>query len=408
MHTILSPTTAVGIRPEIELLLCCARTCMDSARVERIRTLLGEEIDWIYVTRMALRHGVMPLLYINLNTTCPDAIPKTLVDQFRGYFHANALNNLFLASELLKLLHLFQEHGIPAIPYKGPVLAASIYGNLTLRQFCDLDILVRERDFMRTRELLISQGYRSWYELDWQHAFVHDGTTVHVDLHTGITPWYFPFRLDFEGLWQRLEPVSLADTTVVNFSPEDLLIILCVQFFRDCCDKREQLAKVCDIAQLIYARQTLDWQRVMEQARTLDSTRIVFLGLLLASDLLGAALPEEVLLKIQGDSVVKSIAVQVCDRLFQEADVSLDISETHLSKLVENAFFHFRMRERLQDKFPYILYLFQLAITPNQRDWAFLPLPTFLSCVYYLLRPIRLAGTYGFKPLQNFLKRLRK
>ena len=408
MHTTLSATRAVGIRPEIELLLCCARTCMDSRRAERLRTLLREEIDWTYLLQMALRQGVMPLLYFNLNSTCPDAVPKTTREQFRGYFHANALNNLFLAGELLKLLHLFKEHGIPAIPYKGPVLAASIYDNLTLRQFGDLDILVHEREFMKTRELLISQGYRSWYELDWQHAFVHDGTTVHVDLHKGITPWYFPFRLDFESLWQRLEPVSLADTTVVNFSPEDLLIILCVQLFRDFCDKREQLAKVCDIAQLIYARQTLDWQRVMEQARTLHSTRIVFLGLLLASDLLGATVPEEVLLKIQGDSVVKSIAVQLSDRLFQDADISLDISETHLSKLVENAFFHFRMRERLQDKFPYLLYLFQLAITPNQRDWAFLPLPTFLSSVYYLLRPMRLAETYGLKPLQNFLKRLRK
>lgn len=407
MHITVSPTKAVGIRPEIELLLCCARTCMDSRRAERIRTLLGEEIDWIDVTRMALLHGVMPLLYINLNSTCPDAIPKTMLEQFRGYFHANTLNNLFLASELLKLLHLFQEHGIPAIPYKGPVLAASIYGNLTLRQFCDLDILVHEQDFMRTRELLISQGYRSWYELDWQHALVHDGSRVHIDLHQAITPSYCPFRLDFEGLWQRLDRVSLADTVVVNFSPEDLLIILCVQVSRDCCDKREQLAKICDIAELIYARQTLDWERVMEQARTLNSTRMLFLGLLLASDLLGTALPEKVLLKIQADSVVRSLAKQVIDRLFQEADVSLDISETHLSKLLENAFFHFRMRERPQDKFPYILYLFQLAITPNQRDWAFLPLPTFLSSVYYLLRPIRLAETYGLKPLQNFLKGLR-
>jgi hypothetical protein len=66
------------------------------------------------------------------------------------------------------------------------------------------------------------------------------------------------------------------------------------------------------------------------------------------------------------------------------------------------------MRERLQDKFPYILYLFQLAISPNQKDWTFLPLPAFLFSLYYLLRPIRLAETYGLKPLQNFLKRLRK
>jgi len=407
MHTTLFPTSAVGIQPEIELLICCARTRMDSLRADRLRTLLREEIDWNYLTQMALRHGVMPLLYFNLNTTCPNAIPKATLEQFRGYFNANALNNLFLTRELLKLLNLFKDHGILAIPYKGPVLAASIYDNLTLRQFGDLDILVHERDFMRTRELLISQGYRCWHDLDWQHAFVHDGSRVHVDLHQRITPWYFPFRLDFECLWQRLEPVSLAGTTVVNFSPEDLLIILCVQLSRDCWDKREQLIKICDIAELIYAEQTLDWGRVIEQANALGCKRMLFLGLFLATDLLGTGLPQDVLVEIQADLVVRSLALQVCARLFPEADAPPDVLESSPWILVEKAIFNFRIRERLQDKFPYILYLFQLAITPNQRDWAFLPLPAFLFSLYYLLRPIRLAETYGLKPLQNLLKHLR-
>ena len=80
MHTTLSPTRAVGIRPEIELLLCCARTCMDSRRAERLRTLLRKDIDWTYLLQMALRQGIMPLLYINLNSTCPDAVPKTTLE----------------------------------------------------------------------------------------------------------------------------------------------------------------------------------------------------------------------------------------------------------------------------------------------------------------------------------------
>ncbi len=406
MHTTLSPTLATDIRPENELLLCCARTRMDSKRADQLRCLLQKDIDWSYLTQMALRHGVMPLLYFNLNSTCPNAVPKTTLEQFRGYFQANALNNLFLTSELLKLLNLFKDHGIPAIPYKGPVLAASIYGNLTLRQFCDLDILVHERDFLRTRELLISQGYRSWHDLEWQESFVGSSSGVHVDLHQGIAPWYFPCGLDFESLWQRLESVSIAGTTVVNFSPEDLLIILCVQMSRDFCDKREQLTKICEIAELIHACQTLDWERVMEQARTLGSTRILFLGLFLANDLLGAALPEEVLLKIQADSMVRTIAAQVCDRLFPKADAPPHVSENPLRILLENAIFHFRMRERLQDKLPYIFYLFQLAITPNESDLALLPLPAFLSSLYYLLKPIRLASNYGLKPLRNVMRSL--
>lgn len=405
MPTTLSPTTAVDIRPEIELLLCCARTYIDSKTADRLKTLLQENIDWTYLTQMAIRQGVMPLLYFNLNATCPHAVPQTLLEQYQGYFRANALNNLFLASELLKLLRLFKDHGIPAIPYKGAVLAAAIYGNLTLRQFCDLDILVREQDFVKAEELLISQGYRSWRDFEWQQAFVHSSSSVHVDLHQGITASCFPCRLDFEGCWQRVESVSLVGTTVVNFSPEDLLLILCVQVSRDCWDKREQLNKICDIAELIHVRQTLNWERVMEQACTLGCRRMLFLGLCLASNLLGTVLPEAVWVKIEADSVVRSLASQVCDRLFQEVYVAPNVPKNYLGVFVERAIFNFRIRERLQDQFPYILYLFQIALTPNQRDWEFVRSPIFLGPVYYLLKPIRLASKYGVKPLQNFLKR---
>ena len=405
MHTTLSPTLATDIRPENELLLCCARTRMDSKRADQLRSLLQKDIDWTYLTQMAVRHGVMPLLYFNLNSTCPNAVPKTTLEQFRGYFNANALNNLFLTSELLKLLNLFKDQGISAIPFKGPVLTASIYGNLTLRQFCDLDILVDKQDFFKSRELLISQGYRRWLELEWQEGFVDGNSRVHVDLHQGITPWYFPLQLDFESLWQCLEPVSLAGRTVVTLSPEDLLIILCVQLSRDFWYKREQLIKICDIAELIQVRQTLDWGRVIEQASRLGSTRMLFLSLFLASNLLGAAIPQDVLLKIQADSVVMSLAVEVCDRIFQEADIALDSSESPLRQLPKSAVFYFRLRERLQERLPFVLYLLHLAVIPNERDWAFLPLPAFLSAFYYLLKPIRLVKIYGLKLLQNFLER---
>ena len=49
--------------------------------------------------------------------------------------------------------------GIAAIPYKGPVLAAAVYGNLALRTFSDLDILVimslkpGEKRFMKSGEI---------------------------------------------------------------------------------------------------------------------------------------------------------------------------------------------------------------------------------------------------------------
>jgi hypothetical protein len=54
------------------------------------------------------------------------------------------------------------------------------------------------------------------------------------------------------------------------------------------------------------------------------------------------------------------------------------------------------MRERLRDRVPYLLYhLPGYLLTPNEKDRAFLPLPTSLSFLYYLIRPIRLVSVHG-------------
>ena len=201
---------AADTRPEAELLLCCARTCMDSARAERIKALLREAIDWAYLLRTALPHGMMPLLYWHLNAICPEAVPQATLAQLRDHFSANARRNLFLTGELLGLLKMLEAHGIPACPFKGPVLATSVYGNLALRQFIDLDILIHKRDVLRAKDLLISQGYRLQFHLmtGAQEAaclqsrnalpFARNEGKIGVDLHWELTPRYFSFPLDSE------------------------------------------------------------------------------------------------------------------------------------------------------------------------------------------------------------------
>lgn len=395
---------AVSTRPEAELLLCCARTCMDSERAERIRTLLRADIDWAYLLQTALRHGVMPLLYWSLNNTCPEAVPRAILDQLRDDFHNNARRNLFLTGELLKLLKLFEAHEISAIPFKGPVLAFSVYGNLALRQFSDLDVLVHKQDIPKAQELLVSLGYRPLVQptgaqklalkRDGHLAFVFvgDNGRSFVELHWEIIRRYFSFPLDPERLWERLEPICLGGKEVLTLSPEDLLLILCVHGARHLW---ERLEWICDVAKLIGVHKGMHWGRVMKQASTLGSERMLFLGFFLASDLLGAALPEGVWQRVRSDRVVKSLAAQVRERLFLETNSPSGIFESDL--------FYLRARERPGDRLQYCL---RRAMTPTIEDWEFLPLPAFLSFLYYLLRPIRLVGKYGLSPLQRLLKHL--
>ena len=345
---------------ETELLYSCLRTPIDSPTADRIKTLLEQNIDWTYLINTASRHGLMPLLYHNLNTTYPEAVPEAILTQLRDNFHANSLRNLSRTQELLKLLDLFHTHDIPAIPYKGPILAASVYGNIALRQFADLDILVHERDFLKVGELLLSQGYQPQVTWDWEQSFVNSNGTIEVDIHKAIIPPYFPLPLDFEHLWQRSQPLSLVGTTVASFCPEDLLFILCIQVSKDCCENQgrlEQLIKVCDIAQVIRTYPNLNWQTLVETARKSASLRMLYFGLLLSNNLLGTTIPQDIWLDVKADAVAVSLATQVCEHLFSKGNNPPSFSRYLPAPInigIQRFIFYARIREKVQHKIQYI------------------------------------------------------
>jgi hypothetical protein len=345
---------------EVELLRYCLHTHITPTTAARIKTQLNQDIDWTYLIDTAYHHGLMPLLYHNLNTTCPDAVPPATLDRLRENFYANSLRNLSRTQELLKLLDLFHTHDIPAIPYKGAILAASVYGNLALRQFADLDILVHEQDFPKVEELLLSQKYQPHVTWDWEQSFVNSNSTIEIDIHKAITPPYFPFPLDFDHLWQRTQPLSLVGTTVVSFCPEDLLLILCIQIAKDCCENQgqlEQLIKVCDIAQVIRTYPNLNWQTLIETARRLGSLRMLYFGLLLASNLLDITIPQDILLKIKADTVALSLTNQVCQHLFGKGNHQSSFFRylpTPINIRIQRFIFYARIREKMQHKTQYI------------------------------------------------------
>jgi hypothetical protein len=71
---------------------------------------------------------------------------------------------------------------------------------------------------------------------------------------------------------------------------------------------------------------------------------------------------------------------------------------------MREALFHLRSREWFRDGAAYAL---SLALQPAVADWDWVALPPATSFLYYLLRPVRLAGKYGFRRLVPLLRRLR-
>jgi hypothetical protein len=383
---------ALSLLPEHQLLLQCARAATTPDTAAEIIALIGKDIDWDSILRMAFRHRLTPLVYWQLHATCPEVVPKPVLDQLRELYQANARRNVSLTIHLLKILEVFAVHGVPVISYKGPGLAAANYGNMALRQFDDLDLLVRKIDVSRARDLLISLGYQPCPPLTCaqeavlpraycERLFIRPGDRVCIDLHWATAPSYLSFSIDVERLWTRLERFSLGDMTIPTVSPEDLLLILCEHGAKHAW---ERLCWIADIAGLIGRAKPLDWPWVLDQARASGSSRMLFLGLALAQDVIGAPVPESLLPKVQADPIVTALAAQVRQQLFLDPTLSVGI--------LTRAIFYLRTMDRWIDRSRYCLAQ-MLRSTPG--DWALLPLPGPLFPLYAVLRPIRLIAKYG-------------
>ena len=141
---------------EERLLLACARG-------ERPAAPGG--LDWDRLLSYAARQRLMPALCWGLGGS--DGVPMNVGERLRRAFQETARRNLLLAGELLELLELFAGRGVRAIPFKGPVLAAALYGDLARREFFDLDLLIRLEDLGAAQEVLESRGYRLTSNLNW-------------------------------------------------------------------------------------------------------------------------------------------------------------------------------------------------------------------------------------------------
>ena len=377
--------------PEIACVLLCARTPFSEDHARRLRAFAAAGLDWDRAIDFAFRHGLMPLLHLNVNATCPELVPPGPRARLREQFRRTSALNLFLAAELRSLLEAFGARGVEAILYKGPQLADSAYGSLALRQFYDLDLLVRKRDLPAVKEIMRGRGFVSHPDLGGGReevimrtqcnlTFARDDNRTIVETHWDVCPTRFSPALDAGSLWRRSREIDFRGVPARALSPEDLLLALCVHGAKHVW---ERLGWVCDIAQLVNAQTAPDYQLVLERARRGGAERMLLLGLALARDLLGARLPADLCERLAARRDVRALAASVNQLIFGGAGTAEGMS----------GYFSFQMRarERLREKMNYC----RLALDPTDKDLASASLPRPLSFAYYLLRPLRLAVTGG-------------
>jgi len=365
---------------------------MQPAIAEEIRRIAAGPIDWEYLLNEAADQSVTPLLCRQLSAVAADILDEARIQRLKDLMRAHAMRTLVLAAELITILNQFRSTDIQAIPYKGPVLAAQAYGDVALREFEDLDIVLRQRDMTKANDIIVGLGYRPKYPwilsadanaslVPGEYNYRDEPRRMMVELHTERTLRHFPVPPDLDDLASRLVPVSVGGHDVYTFASEDMLVLLCIHGAKDFW---ERLSWIADVAEFVQAYPQLDWDRCLRRAASMRAERMLDLGLALGVRFFDAPLPAEILARVRADAAAEAIAAEVERRLLTRTRVELGGAGR----------FHFR-RHMLGGAVAGWRYSLRLATVPSEDDWSMVKLPNALAPLYIALRPLRLLRKYG-------------
>jgi Uncharacterised nucleotidyltransferase len=382
-----------AVSREKQLLLSCARTRVSPAIAQRIREIASQALDWDYVLYEAEENSLTPLLSRHLSEFAPQVVPSATTELLKKTCRANTVRCLYLTAELLRLLELFRSKGIEAVTYKGPVLAAQAYGDVALREFEDVDIVLRQRDLPAAHEVVVALGYKPKFEwilspgasaslVPGEYNYRDIERRAMIEMHTELTLRHYPVPPNLDEFFRNTLQVRLADRDVPTFAPEYLLPMLCIHGSKDFW---ERLSWIADVSELIQACPGLDWNKTLRIARSLRATRILHLGLTLAETLLEAELPSEIAAAVQADGMAKELAREIAQRHLLRTFQTLDAAG------------RFNYRRRMVRGFAEgWRYAVRLSVVPAEEDWMMMRLPRVLAPLYIALRPLRLMRKYGW------------
>ena len=378
---------------EKKLILACARISLSPRIVSKIRDCASRVTNWQVVFDAANTHGVNSLLYTNLKKACPDSVPAEIMEKLRAAYVSNTKKNLSYSAALLKILEIFSRNDILAVPFKGPLLAEQVYGDIGLRQFSDLDILVGKCDVMGAKNLLINSGFKiditldrkneeKYLEFENSFSFFSPQGGPSIDLHWEMSGRYLLKPLYIETFHDKLKQIDFMGQKVFSIPDDLLLIYLCIHANSHCWERLEWLS--C-FAEMAHRQNENHLSRTIGLAKEMGCRRMFHLGLYMSFVLLDMPLPDSLLSELLCDRGLVNAGKKIEKIIFSPKTHTHGDADWRFSPL------HIQVRDTRFDGLKYAICLYTI---PTIKEWLKYPLPSRLSFLYRLFRPIRLGKAF--------------
>jgi hypothetical protein len=389
LRALVYPPESACMTNEFDLLCALAGVELASERIERIANWDLSGLDWSELLRLAEQHGVLPLAARNLIKHA-HGVPPEVEGSLRSAYEANLRRNLWFSAELARILQHFERRQVRALPYKGPVLAQSAYGDLGLRSFSDLDFLIVPADFERAKQALAEIGYRPSTDITapverfflrtgYERSFDSAAGKNLIELQWALLPHFYGVDAHVEDLLARAKRTVVGGCEVPCLSLEDAVLVLCLHAAKHLWTRLIWLADIAETLRSQSQTQAIDYALVFARARGLGIARILGVSFWLVKNVLHADLAKPAEEMIASDSQVPALGSEFAERLARGAAYGFE--STEYSRLI------LKLRERRGDRWRY---LWRLVWTPGMGEIAAVRLPEALFPLYRIVRIGRL------------------
>ena len=381
------------------LLIQCCRVHYKTDSIERLNKKiekLGDEKLAEVLKRVQLLsrlHRIRPVVYqVLLNANISAEFKTALKNELQSI----TLKNFELAKETERIVKKFEAANIVAIPYKGVAFSKQFYGDISMRESSDIDLAIDPTSLLAIKPLLEDDGYSiaagmeepskasaNYYIENKDLCF--DKTTTrerfHIELHWMIThPNYqAPVNLNKIDTAQLVES-ELAGTQFKFLEPAEHFRATLLHHLLH--DGMEYMKLLIDIAQ---AHVRLSNAPINGKVLQLEQHYNVVPIFLAIEDLFGLSQVSKQ--KNNNPLSASIIDYCLCSTIgrYQRHRVFSLIG--HYQRTLGN---RVRFIKDKKDKRLFQLSYLHGLIKPGLGEREWIPLPSFLHGLYYLIRPIRI------------------
>jgi len=338
---------------------------------------------------LSIRHGILPLVYKAIKEISAQdntAIPHNFLNDLKAHYMSISQRNMLMSGELIRIMKLLRENHIEALAFKGPALSQMAYGDITLRQYVDLDVLTRKKDIYKIDALLKAQGYERLLSItptqekvyiQYAHdlGLIHKQKGVHFEMHWSFLDEDYPMQVDLEDFWKETQEVKLNSYPVSTFSNENLIVYLSIHGSKHLWERIEWIKDI----DLLIRKNDIDWEKVIDKTNGTGFEKMVYLGLFLNASLFNTPLP---------DLIQKEIAKYP----------QMEQLSTFIFKSWATPKSTFQKTTAMLKLFPGIkektIYLHKVILKPSFNEYWYVDLPKGFYWGYYLVRPYLLLKKY--------------